>query len=89
LPWATPSIATGLRIACGLAVIGAIVGEFVAGFAEGQPGLGIVVLSAYRQLRTDLLFDGVGGSALLGLAMFGVVSGVAWLWLRRWHASAR
>jgi NitT/TauT family transport system permease protein len=89
LPWATPNIATGLRIACGLAVIGAIVGEFVAGFAEGQPGLGIVVLTAYRQLRTDLLFAAVGGSALLGLAMFAVVSGVAWVWLRRWHASAR
>jgi len=89
LPWATPYVATGLRIACGLAVIGAIVGEFVAGFAENSPGLGIVVLTAYRQLRTDLLFAAVGASALLGLAMFGVVSGLAWMRLHRWHASAR
>jgi NitT/TauT family transport system permease protein len=89
LPWATLSIATGLRVASGLAVIGAIVGEFVAGFAEGQPGLGIVVMTAYRQLRTDLLFAAVGCSALLGMALFGAVSGVAWMLLRRWNAAAQ
>ena len=85
LPHAVASIATGLRIACGLAVIGAIVGEFVAGFSEGEPGLGIVVLTAYRQLRTDLLFAAVAGSALLGLALFAVVSLAAHLARQRWH----
>ena len=89
LPWATPSIATGLRVACGLAVIGAIVGEFVAGFAEEDQGLGIVVLTAYRQLRTDLLFAAVAGSAVLGLAMFAAVTLGSHLILRRWHASAK
>lgn len=88
LPAATLAIATGLRIACGLAVIGTIVGEFVAGFAEGRPGLGIVVMSAYRQLRTDLLFAAVGCSALLGLALFSVVTLAAWSFLRRWHVAA-
>jgi NitT/TauT family transport system permease protein len=89
LPWATLSIATGLRVASGLAVIGAIVGEFVAGFAEDRPGLGIVVMTAYRQLRTDLLFAAVGCSALLGMTLFGAVSLVAFLLLRRWHVAAR
>jgi NitT/TauT family transport system permease protein len=89
LPWATLSIATGLRVASGLSVIGAIVGEFVAGFAEGRPGLGIVVMTAYRQLRTDLLFAAVGCSAMLGMALFGAVSLVAFLLLRRWHVAAR
>lgn len=88
LPSATFSIATGLRVASGLAVIGAIVGEFVAGFAEGRPGLGIVVMTSYRQLRTDLLFAAVGCSALLGMLLFGAVSGGAYLLLRRWHISA-
>lgn len=86
LPHATPSIATGLRIAAGLSVIGAIVGEFVAGFAEGSPGLGIVVMSSYRQLRTDLLFAAVGCSALLGIVLFGAVGVGASLSLRRWNA---
>lgn len=89
LAHAAPQIATGLRIACGLAVIGAIVGEFVAGFSEGRPGLGIMVMTSYRQLRTDLLFAAVGCSSLLGIAMFGLVSQVSNLLLRRWYIAAR
>ena len=88
LPFALPSIATGLRIASGLAVIGAIVGEFVAGFAEGRAGLGITVLAAYRQLRTDLLFAAVMLASLLGLALFAAVNVVSGLVLRRFRAQA-
>jgi NitT/TauT family transport system permease protein len=87
LPAALPSVVTGLRIASGLAVIGAIVGEFVAGFSEGSAGLGILVLSAYRQLRTDLLFAAVLLASMLGLVLFGAVNLLgSWL-LRRWHPS--
>ncbi len=89
LAHAAPQIATGLRIACGLSVIGAIVGEFVAGFSEGSPGLGILVMTSYRQLRTDLLFAAVGCSALLGMLMFGMVSAASSLVLRRWYVAAR
>ncbi len=89
LPWATHSIMTGLRVASGLSVIGAIVGEFVAGFAEERPGLGIVVMTAYRQLRTDLLFAAVACSALLGITLFAVVGLVSFVLLRRWHVAAR
>ncbi|WP_231511041.1 ABC transporter permease [Chondromyces apiculatus] len=89
LPAALPSIVTGLRVAAGLAVIGAIVGEFVAGFSEGAAGLGILVLSAYRQLRTDLLFAAVLCAAALGLTLFGAVSLTGRRLLRRWHPSAR
>jgi NitT/TauT family transport system permease protein len=70
-------------------VIGAIVGEFVAGFSEGSPGLGILVMTSYRQLRTDLLFAAVGCSSLLGMAMLGAVSLVSHGLLRRWCAPAR
>jgi NitT/TauT family transport system permease protein len=87
LPSALPSIVTGLRIASGLAVIGAIVGEFVAGFSEGAAGLGILVLSSYRQLRTDLVFAAVGLAAVLGLALFSAVNLAGFLLLRRWHPS--
>ena len=88
LPFALPSMATGLRVASGLAVIGAIVGEFVAGFAEGRAGLGITVLAAYRQLRTDLLFAAVMLASLLGLALFAAVSVVSGVVLRRFRATA-
>jgi NitT/TauT family transport system permease protein len=89
LPSSLPNIVTGLRVACGLSVIGAIVGEFVAGFSEGAAGLGIHILSAYRNLRTDLLFAAVGCASLLGLALFGVTSVLGWLLLRRWHPSEK
>lgn len=88
LPGALPNIFTGLRIASGLAVIGAIVGEFVAGFSEGGAGLGILVLAAYRQLRTDLLFAAVLCAAGLGIVLFGTVSLAGTRLLRRWHPSA-
>ena len=89
LPSALPSLVTGLRVASGLSVIGAIVGEFVAGFSEDAAGLGILVLSSYRQLRTDLLFAAVLAAALLGLALFGAVQLAGHLLLRRWHPSER
>ena len=82
LPWALPFILTGLRIAGGLAVIGAIVGEFVGG-----GGLGVVVLGAMREQRTDLVFAAIGYASFLGLALFALVNGVSRLALRRWHAS--
>jgi NitT/TauT family transport system permease protein len=87
LPFALPSIATGLRIASGLSVIGAIVGEFVAGFSEGRAGLGITVLAAYRQLRTDLLFAAVMLASLLGLGLFAAVNLASSFVLRRFRAA--
>jgi NitT/TauT family transport system permease protein len=83
LPSAIPSMTTGWRVASGLAVIGALVGEFVAGFSEGSAGLGITVLAAYRQLRTDLLFAAVILASLLGLSLFAAVSFGAHQLLRR------
>jgi NitT/TauT family transport system permease protein len=86
LPFALPSVVTGYRVASGLAVIGAIGGVFVAGFSVGRAGLGITVLSAYRQLRTDLLFAAVGLASLLGLALFAAVSVASGALLRRFRA---
>ena len=87
LPAAVPGIVTGLRVASGLAVIGTIVGEFVAGFSEDGAGLGIIVLAAHRQLRTDL--RQVLSASALGLAIFGAVNLAGNLLLRRWHPSEK
>jgi len=86
LPTAVPSLATGLRVASGLSVIGAIVGEFVAGFSEGRAGLGITIMAAYRQLRTDLMFGAVLLASLLGLLLFSAVNLGGGLLLRRLRA---
>lgn len=85
-PAALPAIFAGLRISAGLAVIGAIVGDFF--FKQGEPGIG-VLMEVYRQgLRSEQLFGAVILSSLLGLVVF-------WLfgWLSRravgsWHETA-
>jgi NitT/TauT family transport system permease protein len=89
LPAALPSIVTGLRVAAGLAVIGTLVGEFVAGFSEDGAGLGITVLAANRQMKTDLLFAAVLSATGLGLLIFGSVNLAGNLLLRRWHPSEK
>jgi NitT/TauT family transport system permease protein len=64
IPSAIPYILTGLRISVGLATIGAIVGEFIAG-----GGLGSLIDSARTQQRVDLVFSGVLASSLLALVL--------------------
>ena len=89
VPSAAPFLAAGLRSASGLAVIGAVVGEFVSGHAEGNAGLGTIVLAANRQMQTSLMFAAVLCCSVTGLAMFGAVSLGARAYLGRWHASGR
>lgn len=81
-PAALPQILTGLRISSGLAVIGAIVGEFIGG-----EGIGSVVDVARTQQRVDKVFAAVLMASLLGLALFGAINLASALTLRRWHAS--
>lgn len=81
-PAALPQILTGLRVASGLAVIGAIVGEFIGG-----QGLGSVVDVARTQQRVDKVFAAVLLASVLGLTLFGLINLVSHLTLRRWHAS--
>ena len=64
IPSAIPYILTGLRIAVGLATIGAIVGEFIAG-----GGLGSLIDSARTQQRVDLVFCGVLASSVVALLL--------------------
>lgn len=89
LPSALPNIVTGMRIASGLAVIGTIVGEFVAAVLQGNAGLGVMVLEARRMGRTDIVFAAILMAAALGLVMLGVVNLAGHLLLRRWHESER
>jgi NitT/TauT family transport system permease protein len=88
LPASVPAIVTGSRVAAGLAVIGAVVGEFVSGSAGTVSPLGLVVTASMREARTDLVFAAVALSACVGFVLFGIVGTLGWLSLRRWHASA-
>ncbi|HVV08296.1 ABC transporter permease [Amycolatopsis sp.] len=88
VPYALPYVLTGLRIAAGSSVIGAIVGEFVAGIGGGQGGLGYVITSTAQQLLMARLFLAVVAASCVSLLLFGIVRAVEVLTLRRWHESA-
>jgi NitT/TauT family transport system permease protein len=85
LPFALPSILTGLRIGAGLAVIGAIVGEFIT----TGTGLGGTIAVARQLQRTDVVFAGLLLSALLGIVIFLAINLVSYFALRHWHASEK
>jgi NitT/TauT family transport system permease protein len=88
LPAALPYIMTGLRISSGLAVIGAIIGEFIAGIGGLRGGLGYVIVSAANRLEMSYLFAAALSSSVLGLAIFIGVNMVSNQFLRHWHESA-
>jgi NitT/TauT family transport system permease protein len=83
-PNALPAIFGGLKVAATLAVIGAIVGEFVS----SDKGLGYLVLVANGDLDTRLVFACVLVLTLLGLAFFFIIEAVERFCVR-WHVSAR
>jgi NitT/TauT family transport system permease protein len=84
VPSAVPSIVTGLRIAAGLATIGTISGEFIAGVGGEQAPLGILITTALRNFQTDRVFVAVLLSACVGFSVFGLVSLTSRLLLARW-----
>lgn len=68
-PNALPSIFAGLKISITLAVVGAVVGEFVGGDA----GLGYQLMIANGSMDTPLLFAGILALTILGFALFAIV----------------
>jgi NitT/TauT family transport system permease protein len=90
LPHAVPSLFVGIRIASGIAVIGAITGELYAGSSRvGEGGLGYSILYASSQLQTDYLFALVLAATVLGFSFFFLVMFLEWYFLHQWHESAR
>jgi len=70
LPGALPSILAGMKVAISLALVGAIVGEFVA----SQRGLGYVILSAQGTFDTTRVFAAVIVLAMMGLGLYGALA---------------
>lgn len=84
LPNAIPYLFAGARISSGLAVIGAIVGEFFAGYGAREYGLGYLIIVSSGQLKTPLLFAAIIASSLLGLVFFALISRAGDHILARW-----
>lgn len=84
LPSSVPYLLTGARTSSGLAVVGAIVGEFFAGYGAKVFGIGYLLQASQGRLRTEELFAVIGASTLLGIAIFGAVNLTSTTILRRW-----
>ena len=89
VPSAAPYFFAGLRVSAGLALIGAVVAEFVAGTGGSQSGLAYQILQAGLQLNIPRMFAALILIAGAGIALFAAVSVLGWLTLHRWHESAR
>ena len=87
LPSALPFILSGMRIGGGLALVGAVVAEFVAGSGTAT-GLAWRIVEAANRLNTPRMFAALVLLALLGVGISGGLALVQHLCLRRWHESA-
>ena len=84
IPHSLPGMFDGLKIALPIAIIGAIVAEFVA----SSEGLGHLIVAAGVQLNTELIFAAVLVIAVFSMILYALL---AWVEKRvlRWRPSAR
>jgi len=88
LPSALPQMMTGLRIAGGLSLIGAVVAEIAAGSAGAGSGLAYRIAESGYRLNIPRMFAALLLLSLAGVAIFFALSAISHLALRRWHESA-
>jgi NitT/TauT family transport system permease protein len=88
LPTALPYFLTGLRISGGLALIGAVVAEFVAGTGCAETGLAFRILEAGYRLAIPRLFAALFLLSLTGIVIYLMLDFLSRLLLRHWHESA-
>jgi NitT/TauT family transport system permease protein len=86
-PSALPYLLGGMRISGGLALIGAVVAEFVAGSGTGT-GLAWRIIEAGNRLNIPRSFAALLLLSLLGIVIFFSLSTLEYLLLRKWHESA-
>jgi len=82
LPSALPSLFAGMKVGISLALVGAIVGEFVA----SDHGLGYIILTAQGTFETSQIFAANILLGAAGITLFGIVS-LLERKLLPWHAS--
>jgi NitT/TauT family transport system permease protein len=84
---ALPYLLGGMRISGGLALIGAVVAEFVAGSGSGT-GLAWRIVEAGNRLNIPRMFAALLLMSLLGIVIFFALSALEYALLHKWHESA-
>jgi NitT/TauT family transport system permease protein len=88
LPAALPHVLGGLKIAGGLALIGAVVAEIAAGAAGADSGLAYRIVESGYRLDIARMFAALLLLSAAGIAIFFALSALSDALLRRWHESA-
>lgn len=88
LPAALPHFLAGLRISGGLALIGAVVAEFVAGTGGAETGLAFRLLEAGYRLQIPKMFAALLLLSLTGIAIYAALQALSKFLLRHWHESS-
>ncbi len=88
LPSALPYFLGGLRISGGLALIGAVVAEFVAGTGGTQSGIAYQILMSSFNLQIPRMFAALFMTTVLGILIFACLTVLSDFLLRHWHESA-
>lgn len=83
IPSALPAIFAGLRIAAGLSVIGAIVGDFF--FGRGEVGIGQLMQRYFQRIRGEELIAAVILSSMLGVLVFQLVTWLQNRTIGKWY----
>ena len=84
LPAATPFILEGHKVAAGLAIVGAVVAEFVAGSGSAQ-GLAWRILEAANRLQIAKEFAAVAALGLMGMGLYALLHWAEQRILKRWR----
>ncbi|GAA5164845.1 ABC transporter permease [Viridibacterium curvum] len=87
IPSALPYFFGGLRISSGLALIGAVVAEFVAGTGGTGAGLAYQIMQAGFQINIPRLFAALVLISLTGILLFSLMAWLARISLAHWHES--
>ena len=87
IPGALPYFFGGLRISSGLALIGAVVAEFVAGTGGRSSGLAYEILDAGFTLDIPRMFAALFLITLTGVVLFAAMVAISQLALSNWHDS--
>jgi NitT/TauT family transport system permease protein len=87
IPGALPYFLGGLRISSGLALIGAVVAEFVAGTGGTGAGLAYQIMQAGFQLNIPRMFAALLLISLTGMVLFVAMAGLSRALLGSWHSS--
>jgi len=88
LPSALPQMLTGVRIAGGLSLVGAVIAELSAGSAGAGSGLAYRISESGYRLNIPRMFAALILLSVAGIVIYFALAGLSHLLLRRWHESA-